>query len=251
MPEAAALVPITTEPTYQGLTRAFCNASIHGTKDGGILRPQVLERYVFILRSAEETKWPEIELGHVLQSLQERLKKAVDQVEPTTQYQLIYAVSSVLDAMIDTIRTGLSREYLHEGLLKLLESRSGHDERRLAQVANYAHQALLAIPNDEGPYKALWRHTEKLIGATAKIAGSVSTIYPAKLFQAIDDLKDLPDLVKSMINVAKELSEVARSLNRYVREWKALLPAENLVHISSFYPYVDPSKCLLLPQKLC
>src|SRR6201996_5597468 len=56
VPEAAALAAVATPTSYQDLSRAFNNAMIHGTADGNILEPQLLEGFTFILRHAEGTK---------------------------------------------------------------------------------------------------------------------------------------------------------------------------------------------------
>ncbi|KAL5592490.1 hypothetical protein FOBRF1_013516 [Fusarium oxysporum] len=210
--EAAALAPAITASNYQDLSRAFNHAMVQGTADSNILEPQLLEGFTFVLRCAEGTKRAEIELGPVMQSLQRRLNDAVEQAEPKAQYQLICTLSSVLDAMIDIKTAGLSREELHEPLLKQLATLSNHEELRLAQAAGYAYQALLGIPNDEGPYRALWRHTRAVVEGAGKVAGAVSTMDPSKLFDGLSKLQDLPDLISSMVDVVSALSGLVDSL---------------------------------------
>ncbi|KAL8310386.1 hypothetical protein RB597_010302 [Gaeumannomyces tritici] len=210
--EAAALAPATTASSYQNLSRAFGNAVIHGTADGNTLEPKLLEAFVSVLRCADGGKTADVELGNVMASLQERLKKAANHADPKTQYRLILTLSSVLDALIDTKAAGLSREELHEPLLKQLGTLSEERELRLAQAACYAHQALLGIPNDEGPYRALWRNAQPVIEGVAKVAGAVPTMDPAKLFDGLTQLTDLPALVSSMIDVVKALSGLVNSL---------------------------------------
>ncbi|EXK77341.1 hypothetical protein FOQG_17945 [Fusarium oxysporum f. sp. raphani 54005] len=222
VPEAAALAPVTTASSYQELSRAFNHAMIQGTADGNILEPQVLKAFTLVLRCAEGTKRAEIELGPVVKSLQTRLKYAVAQAEPKAQYQLICTLSSVLDAMIDIKTAGLSREELHEPLLKHVATLSKHRELRLAQAAGYAHQALLGIPNDEGPYRALWRHTLALVEATANVTGAVFTMDPAKLFDGLSKLQDLPHLISSMVDVVRVLSGLVDNLGGVVEGVKLL-----------------------------
>ncbi|KAH7120447.1 hypothetical protein B0J13DRAFT_612794 [Dactylonectria estremocensis] len=212
VPEAATLAPVTTARSYQDLSRAFNHAMIQGTADANTLDPQLLKGFTFVLRCAEDTKKAEIELGPVMKSLQTRLKYAVEQAEPKTQYQLICTLSSVLDAIIDIKTAGLSREELHEPLLKQLATLSKDQELRLAQAAGYAYQALLGIPNDEGPYRGLWRHTLAVVEGTASVAGAVSTMDPAKLFDGLSKLQDLPRLIISMVDVVKALSGLVDSL---------------------------------------
>ncbi|KAK3307826.1 armadillo-type protein [Chaetomium strumarium] len=206
VPEAAALAPVTTASSYRDLSRAFGNAVILGTVDGSLLDPQLLPAFTSVLRCADGDKTADLELGCVMKSLQTRLKAAVEQADPRSQYRLICTLSFVLDALIDTKTAGLSREELHEPLLKQLGTLSRERELRLAQAARYAYQALLGIPNDEGPYKALWRNMLPVVQGVAKVAGAVPTMDPAKLFDGLTHLGDLPALVRSMVDVVKALS---------------------------------------------
>ena len=250
LPEAAALAPVTTDSSYRELFRAFINAMIKGTADGNILEPQLLKGFTFVLRCAEGTKKAELNLGPVMRTLQTRLKSAVEEAEPNIQYQLICTLSSVLDAMIDVKTKGLSREELHEPLLKQLAKLSKAQELRLAQAAGYAYQALLGIPDDEGPYKALLRHTLTVVEGATKVASAVSTMDPAKLFDSLTKLQDLPDLISSMVDVVKDLSSLISSLASAVdsikllqkqKSWYValrftdmLIQAEALLHLQSF-----------------
>jgi len=211
VPEAAALAPATTASSYRDLSRAFGNAVIHGTADGNILDPQLLHAYVYVLRCAGGDKTAHLELGRVMKSLQTRVAAAVQQADRASQLRLVSTLSSVLDALIDTKTAGLSREELHEPLLKQLGTLGEERELRLAQAARYAHQALLGIPNDEGPYRALWRNVQPVIEGVAKVAGAVSTVDPAKLFDGLTQLAELPSLVRSMVDVVNALSSLANS----------------------------------------
>jgi HEAT repeat protein len=260
VPEAAALAPITTASSYQHLLRAFSNAIIQGTADGNILEPQLLEKFSFVLRCTEEAK-AEIERGPVMKSLQTRLKSAVEQAEPKTQYRLLCALSSILDAMVDAKTTGLSREELHEPLLEQLAALSKDQELRLAQVATYAHQALLSIPNDEGPYKALLRHTLALVEGGAKVAGAVSTMDPAKLFDGLVKLQEVPKLITSMIDVVNELSSMADNLGGIVgslqkqKSWyRALRFTNMLIEAKAFEDleqFIEEVPCSQEEEFLC
>ncbi|KAK4040266.1 armadillo-type protein [Parachaetomium inaequale] len=195
VPEAAALAPVTTASSYRDLSRAFGNAVILGTVDGSLLDPQLLPAFTSVLRCAGGDKTADLELGRVMKSLQTRLKAAVEQADPRSQYRLICTLSFVLDALIDTKTAGLSREELHEPLLKQLGMLSRKRELRLAQAARYAYQALLGIPNTRV--------------RVAKVAGAVPTMDPAKLFDGLTQLGGLPALVRSMVDVVKALSGLA------------------------------------------
>ncbi|KPM36932.1 hypothetical protein AK830_g9636 [Neonectria ditissima] len=222
--EAAALATVVTASNYRDLAQAFNNTIIKGTADGNILDTQVLSGFTFVLRCAEDAKRDEMQLGPVLESLQKRLDGAMKQAESKTQYKLICTLSSVLDAMVDIGTAGLGREDLHEPLLKQLATLSKSQELRLAQSAGYAYQALLGIPNDEGPYGALLRHTSNIARSTGNLATAVSAMDPAKLFGS---LQNVPHLISSMVEVVRALSGLASSLEtttegvRYLQKQKS------------------------------
>ena len=260
--EAAALAPVTTASSYQDLSRAFNNAMIKGTADGNILEPQLFIGFAVMLRCGDDIKRAEIDLGPVVKSLQVRLKSAVEQAEPKAQYHLIYTLSSVLDAMIDIKTTGLSREELHEPLLKQLAALSNHQELRLAQVAAYAHQALLGITDNEGPYRALLRHILSAIQGAAKVAGAVTTMDPAKLLEGLMTLQDLPNLISSMAEVVKAGSGIAGSLGgpgvklpQKQKSWYAALRFADMLIQAKAFAYLEQFllrvPCLQEKEFLC
>lgn len=221
--EVTALAPILDRDSYQTLLWAFVDALATGTADGRLLQPQLCNAFVRVLRSADrpdeniDVTRVDMRLGLVLESLKKRLDAAGHQAESGTQYQLVNTLASVLDAMNDTKKHGIDRESLHGPLLEELEKLSKVDEVRLAQAASYAFQALRSIPDNEGPTKALLRNTIKIVGATSKVAGAVSTADPSKLFDGLVALADLPDLISSMIDVVKSVSELVADVKRGIK----------------------------------
>ena len=207
--EAAALSSVITGQNYETLVMALANTIINGTADGNIVDPVLLMDFAYVIRRAEGIRWAKTALGPVVASLQKRLKSAVEEVGTETQYRLICTLSVVLDGMIDIKTRGLSRETIHEPLLTQLKGLSTHQELRLAQAAHYAYQALLHIPDDEGPYQALWRHMSEVGKGAANVASAVSGMDPARLFDAIPGLMEMPTLVKSIIDLINGLGVVA------------------------------------------
>ncbi|KAH8881364.1 ARM repeat-containing protein [Thozetella sp. PMI_491] len=221
VPEAAALAPVVSANNYQDLCHAFGNAIIQGTADRNFVELTLLDGFTSVLRCGDSTKKADVEVGLVMRSLQTRLQSAVELARPQSQYRMLAALCPVLDAMADVKTKGLSREELHQPLLKLLEKLAKHSEIRLAQAARYAHEALVGIPNDESPYQALWRNTVTIVQATATLAGAVTTMDPAKLF---DVLNNVPDLVSSMVQVVQALSGLVSSLKVANEELSLLHP---------------------------
>ncbi|KAL1860837.1 hypothetical protein Plec18170_001351 [Paecilomyces lecythidis] len=242
--EAAHLSCCSPEEEYPNLLAAFSNVIIQGTKDGNILEPTLLASFAHVLRRAPNTLSAETaKLGSVLHCLQTRLENAVKRAETETQYQLVYMLSVVLDAMVDIRVSGLSREGLHEPLLKQLEPLKNHREPRLAQAARYAYQALLGVPDDESPYEALWRYSCAVIEATANISSAVLTMDMTKFISATPALMDLLSLVKKLAKAAQggrqsqglqSLVDGMVSLCQQKRWYTALRYTELLIEIKEF-----------------
>ena len=207
VPEAAALSAVARSKDYEDLLRAFENAVTRGTMDKTVLDPQVLLGLGSVLGCAKDNTGADLRMGSVLSSLQQRLESAVKEAESKAQYQLIRAVSAVLDVMNEVKTTGLDREQLHEPLLKKLSTLSKHKELHLSQAASYAYQALLGIPDNEGPWAALWRNAYNVTNAGAKVAGAVFTMDPSKLLEGLEMLQNVPDLISSMIDVSKKAAD--------------------------------------------
>ena len=208
VPEAAALSAVARFKVYEDLLRAFENAVANGTMDKTVLDPEILLGLGCVLGYAKDNVGANISLGSVLRSLRKRLESAVEEAEGERQYQLIHAVSSVLDVMNEVKTTGLDREQLHGPLLKKLSTLSKNEEIHLSQAASYAYQALLGISDNEGPWVALWRNAYTVTGGVARVAGAVFTMDPSKLLEGLETLQDMPDLINSMINVIKEVADL-------------------------------------------
>ncbi|KAF4624600.1 hypothetical protein G7Y89_g13570 [Cudoniella acicularis] len=220
VPEAAALASVVTAKHYQDLLRAFENAVIKGNADGNVLDPQLLIKFAFVLRCSERNRDPEIKLGVVLKSLYKRISDAEDEAERQTTYELLCALSFVLDAMNDVKTNGLKRETLHEPLLTQLATLRESNEPRLAQAASYAYQALLGIPDNEGPYKKLWRHFSVAAVGAAKVASAIWTADPTKLIDGLTQLWDLQDLLTQMVTIVKAVPDVKGGIGSVVQGTK-------------------------------
>ena len=121
---------------------------------------------------------------------------------------------------------------------------SKQEEIHLSQAASYAYQALLGIPDNEGPWRALWRHAYTVTGGVARVTGAVFTRDPSKLLKGLETLQDVPDLINCMINVIKEVADLlsaARSpaeslkLSQKQKSWYvALRFTALLIHANAF-----------------
>ncbi|THC91705.1 hypothetical protein EYZ11_008830 [Aspergillus tanneri] len=217
--EAAAISLIVTNKEYHSLISAFANTIIQGTTDGDILDSNLLMNFGYALRRAPTVLSAEnAKLGSVLDSLKRRLDKAGDRAEWETQYQLVCMLSTILDAMVDIQIAGLDREELHEPLLRQLKALKVSQEPRLAQAAGYAYQALRYVPDNEGPYQALLRHSWTLIQATAKISGAVPAMDPMRIIDATSELMKMFSLFKSLIEAAQDVHDASQIIKNNVVE---------------------------------
>ena len=78
-------------------------------------------------------------------------------------------------------------------------------EPRLALAADYAYEALCGVPDDEGPYQALWRHACTRIHIAEKVSSVVGTMDPIKPLDAIPDLMNLLALIKTLVETTQGL----------------------------------------------
>lgn len=234
--EAVELSSATKGKDYEELLRAFGNAIIKGTADGNILDSTLLNGFAHVIRKAQDNiSASSASLGSVLRSLERRLKAAKDQAELETQYRLICTLSGVLDAMVDIGVSGLSQEELHGPLLNRLGGDlSKHEELRLAQAASYAYQALLGVPSDESPYRAVLINALKVGNGILKVAGAVWALDPGRLPDAFENLANLPDLINSMVDVIGKLHEVCSGAQNRVEGMK-LQPRQKAWYVALRY----------------
>jgi hypothetical protein len=241
VPEAAKLSCIATAKTYDALFHAFSNHIISGTNDGSVLGEEVLSGFNKVLHCQDSLKGTR-QLGPVMDSLQRRLQSSISNAnQPQAKYNVLHMLCGILDAMNEIKTKGISRLKIHDPLLDQLKSLSNDDDLRIAQAARYAFQALLHIPNDEGPWKALWRHASTAVGAAANVAASISTLDPTKLWSALSD--DVPTLISAIPKVMDEISKAsdgistvmqALNVSRRKRWYLALRYTDLLVRSKAF-----------------
>ncbi|KAL6830802.1 NACHT domain-containing protein [Trichoderma sp. SZMC 28015] len=154
-------------------------------------------------------------------SIQKALDSAVDAAHGQTKYNSIRALSAVLDAMNEVKVEGIV-DLKVQNLLKRLEKLRDHKELRLAEVASYSYQALVAIPTDVSPWKKIGASTFKTFLGGAKVAGSVWSLDPSKLVEGLVDLTEVPELISSIIEVIKSCSELFQSASNTGKAFKTL-----------------------------
>lgn len=212
--EAAKLSRFTSQENYKALFGAFINVMAHGTSDGNLLDARLLTAFNEVLCSPlAKVVSRQLPLGNAMQILTRRLETADFTTNDSEQYHLILSLSTVLDEMNEIKAQGISDEKIIQPLLTLLRGSCAHQDLRIAQAAAYAYQALLGIPSDVSPWKALAKETYKIIQGGAKLAGSVTALDPSRLFDSFEDLAHLPEVVSSIVEVVDMLERARRGIN--------------------------------------
>lgn len=93
---------------------------------------------------------------------------------------------------------------------------------RLSHAASYAYEALRYVPDDEGPYQALLRHTSTLIQTTVKIAGAIPTMDPMRIVDAAPDVMKLLTLFKSLVDATHDAYTGSQDIQNVVGSMRDL-----------------------------
>lgn len=201
--------------TYDEVVMAFINMISEGAADGRHYDHRLLTEFSSALRSPHPLSKSLV--ASAIVPLTKHLKNAVDTANDVDQYQLIRALSTVLDAMNDAKVGGISDKSLVEPLGRLLDGITKSPELRLSQAASYAYQSLHGIPSDVSWWMKVGERTSKTVGAAAKFAGAVSTMDPTKLVDGFKDLDQTPELAKSIVEILGAMIPVI-STAKTVRE---------------------------------
>ncbi|OPB37082.1 hypothetical protein A0O28_0039940 [Trichoderma guizhouense] len=220
--EITLLAPFLDEDDYVRVFDRFHNVIASAAVDGKIVDVELLRAFEAFLHCRQAgLAGKRLNLGSAMLSIQKALDSAVDAAHGQTKYNSIRALSAVLDAMNEVKVEGIV-DLKVQNLLKRLEKLRDHKELRLAEVASYSYQALLAIPTDVSPWKKIGASTFKTILGGAKVAGSVWSLDPSKLVEGLVDLTEVPELISSIIEVIKSCSELFQNASNTGKAFKTL-----------------------------
>ncbi|PNP53103.1 hypothetical protein THARTR1_06313 [Trichoderma harzianum] len=220
--EITLLAPFVDEDDYVRVFDRFHNVIASAAVDGKMVDVELLRAFeVFLHCRQAGLAGKRLNLGSAMLSIQKALDSAVDAAHGQTKYNSIRALSAVLDAMNEVKVEGIV-DLKVQNLLKRLEKLRDHKELRLAEVASYSYQALLAIPTDVSPWNKIGASTFKTILGGAKVAGSVWSLDPSKLVEGLVDLTEVSELIGSIIEVIKSCSELFQNASNTVKAFKTL-----------------------------
>ncbi|KAF9948303.1 hypothetical protein BGZ72_009772 [Mortierella alpina] len=193
--EIVCLGPVLKQPHYRKLLGSFIDSIDQST----LLEFGLLNGLAQLIQSARAGYLRQDDLVSILRVLSARLQRTHQQSSEDL-YQLVKAVSNVLDAMADSSVKGLSREQIHEPLSAYLNGLKDNSDPYLVYHAAYAFQALQYVPDDESPLQAVLRR----VGAVATgISGLVSAVKSLDLNQLIDGLDQIQEGFAGAYQIAK------------------------------------------------
>ncbi|KAG0287941.1 hypothetical protein BGZ96_008200 [Linnemannia gamsii] len=140
--EVACICPFLNRNTFRALLELF----IDSTEKSNLLNLHALKGLAKLMQGANEGHLEADDLVRILQVLNTRLQAT----HPETQnhiYQLLVAVSRVLDAMADCKVEGLDRVILHERLSGYINDLKDGTDPHMVYLAAYAFQALECVPD--------------------------------------------------------------------------------------------------------
>ncbi|KAL6798932.1 NACHT domain-containing protein [Trichoderma sp. SZMC 28013] len=220
--EITPLAPFVDEDDYVRIFDKFHNVIASAAVDGKIVDVELLRAFEAFLHCRQAgLAGKRLNLGSAMLSIQKALDSAVEAAHGQTKYNSIRALSAVLDAMNEVKVEGIV-DLRVQNLLKRLEKLRDHKELRLAEVASYSYQALLAIPTDVSPWNKIGASTFKTVLGGAKVAGSVWSLDPSKLVEGLVDLTEVPELMSSIIEAIKSCSELFQNASNTGKTLKTL-----------------------------
>ncbi|KAF9355421.1 hypothetical protein BGX34_010486 [Mortierella sp. NVP85] len=205
--EVVVLSPVLPKDAFHDLLGEFYSGIDHS----GLLNVHHLVGLAQLIQGAHPGFLDADYLIKILDLLSERLRDTHNQ-STTHIHQLTLAVSNVLDAMVDTKVTGLSREKLHEPLSDYLGSLTNSSDPYLVYQAAYAYQALLCVPDNETKWHATLRRTRKVVQGVSGLVSAVKGVDLNKFIEGLEDIQKGLSGVSEVVEAVKTAYENVCSL---------------------------------------
>lgn len=149
------------------------------------------------------------------------------------QYQLIYTLSEVLDAMGDANVNGLSYDSQHDPLYRQLNDLASHEDWQIAAQASYAKEALYRVGHDKSKLALYLQRACSLLLGVNHLKQVITQKEVTLLFAAFNDFKE------AMHSQGKQHS--------WFDELRLMLALKELGQIQAFEDYFK-SKRSTLPE---
>ncbi|CAO3568618.1 unnamed protein product [Mortierella alpina] len=194
--EVVPLAFILNSTDYRLLLKSFVEAVERST----LLDLHSLDGLAQLIQRAAPGSINSGDLVDILRVLHKRLQ-ATHSESVSHRYQLLLAVSRVLDAMVDANIGDVDRINLHEPLTDLLRVSESSKDPYLSFEAAYATQALLNVSDDESIWHAGFRRVWLVLTVGAAFAKVPD---PTEIKGALEGLEKLYEAGKRATNTLKD-----------------------------------------------
>ena len=209
--EAVQLAPVLNSNHSQFLLKTF----IDTIDQSGILQLHLVEGLAKAIQGAAPGSIVSNDLVSILQCLHKRLRSLHKRVRPTDsvpsvsqQYHLLFAVSRVLDAMVDANIGDVDRINLHGPLTDFLRGSELSENPYLTFQSAYATQALLNVSDDENIWHAGFRRGWLVLKGGAGFAKMPD---PREIKDALEGLEGLYEAGKGGSRMLKDALEAIKN----------------------------------------
>jgi len=240
--EVVQLAPVLNDE----LSRSLLKTLIDTVNQSEILDFYSLEGLAKVIQGADSESMDSDDLVRILRSLHSKLRSTHSESH-RNQYRLLFAVSRVLDAMVDAHIGDVDRVNLHGPLTDLLRESESSDNPYLTFQAEYATQALLNVSDDDNIWHAGFR---RLWLVLKDGAGFAKISDPTEIKDALEGLERLYEAGKGGVRLLKDALEAIKSREgptftvqeglKFKRAWySALRKAESYIETGRLVLFKD------------
>ncbi|KAF9544024.1 hypothetical protein EC957_000293 [Mortierella hygrophila] len=183
--EVACMAPFLNRDDFRCLLELFIGSIEKST----LLDVHSLKGLAKLVQGANEGYVEAADLVKILGVLNTRLQTTHTQTQSYI-YQLMLAVSCVLDAMADCKVKGLDRVTLHECLSEYIDKLKGSADPHMVYLAAYAFQALECVPDNESPWQATKRRTGNVMKGVFSLVKAVKGLDIDSFLEGIQHIED-------------------------------------------------------------
>ncbi|KAF8927214.1 hypothetical protein BGZ47_002267, partial [Haplosporangium gracile] len=198
--EVVLVGPVLDRGTYRRLLSCFLDKF----ERDALLDVLLLQGLIQLVEGASPGYLNDDDLVKTLTVLRRRLQ---DIHRPSSEhlYQIVIAISRLLDIMVNGSVSGVNRVEQHQPLIATLRELSDTKDPILKFQVDYALQALQYIPNDESVWEAVLRFGGG-VTITALGLATVGKLDPVMLFESLDQLRE------GAIQATGQMYEISKSM---------------------------------------
>ncbi|CAO3563493.1 unnamed protein product [Mortierella alpina] len=197
--EVACIAPFLNMDDFRCLLGLFIGSIENST----LLDIISLEGLAKLVQGANEGYLEAADLVRILEVLNTRLQSTHQQTQGYI-YQLMMAVSHVLDAMADCKVEGLDRVTLHERLSDYINKLKGNSDPHMVYLAAYAFQALECVPDNESPWQATKRRTGNVLQGVLSLVKAVKGLDVNSFLEGMGKIEEGLDGVATVFQTLQD-----------------------------------------------